>query len=44
VYSLYDEHVVSLLEEAFRHVEQRASTGQRFRTRRAAAGTRQGGG
>jgi DNA-binding transcriptional ArsR family regulator len=38
VYALYDEHVVVLLEEALRHVEQRAKTKRRLaaRIRRAA--------
>jgi DNA-binding transcriptional ArsR family regulator len=36
VYSLYDEHVVSLLEEALRHVEQRS----RGRGRRARSSSR----
>lgn len=38
VYALHDEHVVALLEEAVRHVEQRAKTRRKLaaRIRRAA--------
>jgi DNA-binding transcriptional ArsR family regulator len=36
VYSLYDEHVAALLEQAQRHIEQRGKTG--LRARKAAEG------
>jgi DNA-binding transcriptional ArsR family regulator len=35
VYSLYDEHIVTLMDEALRHVERRTVAGRRFRVRRA---------
>jgi DNA-binding transcriptional ArsR family regulator len=34
LYSLYDEHVVALLDEAARHVERRTAAGGRLRARR----------
>jgi DNA-binding transcriptional ArsR family regulator len=42
VYSLYDEHIVTLLDEALRHVERRSADGGRFRVRRTAHGANEG--
>ena len=44
VYALYDEHVVAVLEDARRHVQQRSGRGRRLPGRRAAGGTGAAGG
>jgi DNA-binding transcriptional ArsR family regulator len=44
VYSLYDEHVVTLLDEALRHAERRTSAGRSFRARKPADGAARGTG
>ena len=40
VYALYDEHVTALLEEAFRHVEQRSRRGKTAQARSSRVGMR----
>jgi DNA-binding transcriptional ArsR family regulator len=44
VYSLYDAHVVTLLDEALRHAERRTSSGRSFRRRKGAGGAARGSG